>query len=693
VANTGVMRRIAARPPLRRLRFGPGGPADPAELLELEWLVTNGIGGYASGTVAGVPTRRYHGLLVAALGTPLGRTLMLNHLSEEVRLPDGTTVRLGGEERLDALDVDARHLVEFRLESGLPIWSYDLGGGHVLEKSIVLLHGQNTVHVSYRLAAGDGPVRLKLYPGIDVRPHDAPFSAELTRPYRLTSMQDRFELDASGAEPPLRLRVHGQHTVFTVCWRTVTQLQHRTEAARGYGSVGALCRPGHFRATLTRDHGATLVASTEPWEVVQALSPTQAIEAERMRRARLIAQAHPSAHSGPAAELVLAADAFLVTPSWRVEDTLRAQASGTTARSVIAGYHWFTDWGRDTMISLEGLCLSTGRHDEARQVLLTFARYVKDGLIPNLFPEGANEGLYNTADATLWFFHAVDRYVDVTGDDSILQLLVPTLREVVGCHLHGTRFGIGVDPADGLLRQHADGFALTWMDAKMGDWVVTPRRGKAVEINALWFNALRLLAGWVEELDGAGHARWLEDAAEKCRRSFNARFWKDELGHLLDVVDGPAGDDPACRPNQVFAIALRHPVLDEARWGQVLEVVERRLLTPVGLRSLAPGHPDYKPRYFGDLRARDAAYHQGTVWAWLIGPYVDAWLKVHPEDRAGARRLLQGFVAHLDQACVGTISEVFDAEGAYTARGCIAQAWSVAEALRVWVKTADSPES
>ena len=387
-----------------------------------------------------------------------------------------------------------------------------------------------------------------------------------------------------------------------------------------------------------------------------------------------------------AAELVLAADQFVITPAGRVEEAARARAAGEEVRTVIAGYHWFTDWGRDTMISLEGLTIATRRHREAAYILRTFAHYVRDGLIPNMFPDGAREGLYHTADATLWFFHAIHRYVRATATPTRCGTLIPILVDIVQHHLRGTRFGIGVDPADGLLRQGAEGYQLTWMDAKVDDWVVTPRRGKAVEINALWYNALCLLDAWTSE-HGGGEGLDLATHAARARDAFNARFWYDEGGYLYDVVDGDAGDDTACRPNQVFAISLDHPVLIETRWGAVMDIVRSRLLTPVGLRSLARGHPDYKAKYYGDLRSRDAAYHQGTVWGWLIGPYVDAWLKLHPEDRAGARALLDGFQAHLNDACVGSISEIFDADSPYTPRGCIAQAWSVAEVLRVLEKT------
>jgi predicted glycogen debranching enzyme len=360
---------------------------------------------------------------------------------------------------------------------------------------------------------------------------------------------------------------------------------------------------------------------------------------------------------------------------------------------VIAGYHWFTDWGRDTMISLEGLAITTGRFHEAAWILRTFAHYVRDGLIPNMFPEGRNEGLYHTADATLWFFQATHRYVRATNDGETLRALLPVFRDIVEHHFRGTKFGIGVDPADGLLRQGEEGYQLTWMDAKVGDWVVTPRRGKAVEINALWFNALKLLEGWLVASNEPAAARDLATHAEKTRQSFNQRFWNAARNCLFDVIDG--GDarnasDDAIRPNQILALALAHPVLDRVHWESVVGIVEQELLTPVGLRSLSREHKDYKAKYYGDLRSRDAAYHQGTVWGWLIGPFMEAWLKVHPDDRAGARRRLEGFVPHLNEGCVGSISEVFDAESPFTPRGCIAQAWSVAEVLRCFALTAES---
>jgi predicted glycogen debranching enzyme len=662
-------------------------------MLGREWLVTNGLGGFASGTLAGVPTRRYHGLLVAALSTPLGRTVMFNHLSEWLRLPTGARHQIGGQERAGGqLEwPGAKHLREFRLEEGLPVWRYELDGS-VVEKRILLVHSQNTVHVNYRLVEGEGPLRLKLRPALQFRPLEEAVHSSAVEPYTVTSTEDRLEVSTGHRYPPLRLKIFGLRATFSLDGGKLQDVHYRTEERRGYDHTGELWSPGYFSVDVSRDVSATLIGSTESWELFRALSPEAAEGAEHERRARLLAAAVPSAREGVAAELVLAADQFVITPSGRQEDAARAHAAGEEVRSVIAGYHWFTDWGRDTMISLEGLTCTTGRYREAGWILRTFGQYVRDGLIPNMFPDGASEGLYHTADATLWFFHALGRYLQVTDDRVTLEVLLPKMQEIVNRHLEGTRFGIKVDPADGLLAQGEEGYQLTWMDAKCDGWVVTPRRGKAVEINALWYNALRLLEGWTREAGDAARAEELRGHAEACRRSFNGRFWYEEGGHLFDVVESQelnGRDDPACRPNQLFAVSLEHAVLEQERWESVVEVVQEKLLTPVGLRSLAPDHPDFKPTYHGDLKTRDAAYHQGTVWGWLVGPFVDAWLKVHPEDRAGARKFLEGFIPHLDEACVGSISEVFDAVPPFHPRGCIAQAWSVAEVLRCWALTSE----
>lgn len=677
-------------PIVRRMSRQSGGSLDETALTT-EWIVTNGLGGYASGTVYGVATRRYHGLLIAALPAPLGRMMMLNHLSEHVRLPDGSVVSLHNEERVPQLQLEnAEHLQGFHLEWGLPVWTYSLGnkstGPIVIEKRLFLPRHQNSVHVHYRLLEGPETVRLKLMPSVHFRSHDAPVSAAIPPTFHIQSVDDRFELWAGTDLPTLRLTSLGDRCAFTIERRFLREMLYRIEESRGYESVGDLWSPGYFRFDLSRKHPAIVIASTESWETITALSPADALHSEIARRERLLTTAPEPCQTGAAAELVLAADQFLIRPVGRLHDLAMAKASGDEGRSVIAGYHWFTDWGRDTMISLEGLTLSTGRHVEAGYILRTFAHYVRDGLIPNMFPEGEKEGLYHTADATLWFYHALDRYLAATGDFATLQLLLPTLREIHRRHVEGTRFGIGVDQGDGLLRQGKEGYQLTWMDAKMGDWVVTPRRGKAVEINALWYNAVSLLACWIDRLEGSDAADPYRTETDRIRRSFNQRFWNPKTGYLFDVIDGESGDDPACRPNQLFSISLPNPVLDRKRWTDVLEVCRTRLLTPAGLRSLAPNEADYKPNYHGDLRTRDAAYHQGTVWSWLIGPYIDAFVKVHPNQPGEAKEALRGLIDHLGEACLGTVSEVFDAEAPFTPRGCCSQAWGVAELLRCSLK-------
>jgi predicted glycogen debranching enzyme len=680
---------IATLEPVRRIAIPPD--ARDELLFRREWLVCNGLGGYASGTLGGAPTRRYHGYLIAALPNPAGRVMMLNSLLERVRLPDGTRADLGWIGPMFAASLPSGAadrvipLVDFELELGLPVWRY-AGLGVVIERRVIVSYGHNTTVVGYRVIEG-GPLRLEIRPALQFRGHDEPVSTAIPEAYALHAVGARIELTAPSPLPPLRLHFTGQRTSFVIEPMAVPDIAYTTEESRGYASRGKLYSPGRFRAGLAAGSEVALVASTESWETILPISARDALDAETSRRRRLLDAAPPAARRGPAAELVLAADQFVIRPAGRYEDHVRARIAGDEAWTVIAGYHWFTDWGRDTMISLEGLTLATGRTSEAGSILRMFAHHIRDGLVPNMFPEGANEGLYHTADATLWFFHAIDRYTQASGDLRTLAQLLPALIDIVDHHLRGTRFGIRVDPDDGLLSQGAPGYQLTWMDAKAGDWVVTPRRGKAVEINALWYNALRLMEGWLAKAGDPAGAERMQRAADRAFTAFNRRFWNPERGYLLDVVDGEHGDDPACRPNQLFAISLRHPVLDPSCFVPVIEAVERELLTPVGLRSLSPRHPDYKQTYRGDLVTRDAAYHQGTVWSWLIGPYVDAVLRIDPGDLGRARRALDGLVAHLGENCIGFVSEVFDAERPYTPGGCVAQAWGVAELLRCLLLT------
>lgn len=685
-----------------------------------EWIVTNGLGGYASGTVGGVNTRRFHGWLIAALPAPHGRMMMVNNLRERFYIGEKQFV-LDCEDFAQSKDDSppAEHdcppteaqpispyLHEVWIENGLPVWVYHLEDV-VLEKRVCMVHAQNTTCIRYTLLQGSG--RIEVQPAIHVRHHEGSLEGPAHGQYRFTSVEHGFELFVSNDIPILKFHWAGNNSGFHMLSQQIVDIRYRVEEARGYDWKGGLWSPGLFSAELNAIHDASLTLSTEDWERLQSISPADSFRIERERKRRLLRSAPEAAHAGFNAELVLAADQFLITPLGRTADQVRAHAVGDEIRSVIAGYHWFTDWGRDTMISLEGLTLSTGRTAEAGYILRAFSNYIRNGLIPNLFPEGKTSGLYHTADATLWFFHAIDRYLAYTGDSETLEELLPKLIDIIEWHIRGTDFGIGVDPGDGLLRQGAAGYQLTWMDAKVGDWVVTPRRGKAVEINALWYNALRLTCEWLESLDRkdikgndtsaitSAHERYLQ-MSNRAYASFQSRFWNPATNCLFDVVDSPQEkdgrtiDDPAVRPNQVISFSLKYPVLAPEKWKPVLEVVHRELLTPVGLRSLSPRDKDYKPKYDGDLWARDAAYHQGTVWAWLIGPFIDAWRRAWPEDLDSLRTFLSGFEHHFSEEGVGTISEIFDAEPPFRPRGCIAQAWSVAEVLRcqLLIETANS---
>jgi predicted glycogen debranching enzyme len=657
----------------------PQGP-DVDRALHDEWLISNGLGGYAFGTLAACNTRRYHGLFNPAL-LGLGRVVLLARMGE--RLEVGTrSVQLNGEEHEGGKGEFSGlpHLRRFSLEGTLPQWEYEVEGARVV-RELVWAHEESRLALRYR-NTGALPVRLQLRPWPVFRPHDRPLPREPLHP-EVRQESGGLKVDYSS---------HGVAYTLTCPAPFVAEPQrspalfYRVEKRRGYDFLEHQESPGYFSAALAPGESLTLEVGLvgKPRQVEGDL-----FEAERNRQRALVARAPEQVRRDDVMRrLVLAADQYIIHPPRPMDAALREDTRGD-ARSVIAGYPWFTDWGRDTMISLEGLTLCTGRLRAAAAILRTFRHAVREGLLPNLYPEGEADGVYHTADATLWFFHAIHRYLEHTQDWALLEEFFPTLEDIVARHLAGTRFNIGVDPEDGLLRQGAEGYQLTWMDAKVDGWVVTPRRGKAVELNALWYNALMLMAGWAARL---GHlATGYLEAAERTRAAFNARFPNPATGCLFDVVDGEQGDDGAIRPNQVFSIGLPYPVLREELWRPVLQVVDETLLTPVGLRSLAPGHPDFKDRYDGDLRARDAAYHQGTVWSWLIGPYVDAHLKV-ARDPERVRAGLEGLIRHLDEAGLGQVSEVFDATPPFHARGCMAQAWSVAELLRVLMRLGAEPQ-
>ena len=666
----------------RVLRLEDG--ARREELLRREWLVANGLGGYASSTVGGACSRRYHGLLIAACRAPLGRVVAFSEL-EETALPPGG----GGAVELGGRRAGAPALRGFRLESGLPVWDFE-AGGRVVEKRVLLPHRQNTVYVRYRLVSGAGPLRLELRPWLHLRPLDESVDRELPGPYAVQAVGPRYELKGEERLPALRLFLEGAGSAFHLTGGEVREVEYPVEAQRGYPGRERLWCPGVFQVELAGEGSAILAASTEPWEVVDALHPEEVFRTEMERRQRLLADAHPSARAGTGGELVLAADQFIIAPVTRAADEVRAHAAGDEIRSVIAGFHWFTDWGRDTMITLEGLTLATGRFQEAAYILRTFARSIRDGLIPNLFPEGSEEGLYHTADATLWFFHAVDRYLQShRRPDHAAASSCRSLAEIVRHHVRGTRFGIGIDPADGLLRQGAAGLPAD-LDGRQGGRLgghPAARQGGGDQRAVVQRPAA---AGGLAAGGGGGGERpprrvpWPTGST----RSFNRRFWngRDRLPVRRRRRGGRRR--PGRAPQPAVLLLPPPPGARSRRWEPVLRVVRERLLTPYGLRTLAPGEPGYQPHYGGDLRARDAAYHQGTVWPWLIGPFVDAWLRVHPGDRERARGFLRGVLSTMDEYCIGQIAEVFDADPPRRPGGCAAQAWSVAETLRAWALTA-----
>lgn len=642
--------------------------------LQREWLVTNGIGGYASGAVAGANTRRYHGLLVAALSPPLGRAVLLAKVDEVVAC-GGESYEIGANE----FEPDVVHpqgfttLESVRLDGQVPIFRYRLGQ-NLLEKRIWMAHGRNTTYVAYTHVDGSDSLSLTLRLLTAMRDfHALARGSEDARP--TVSLQSKTSASVASQAVPVPLKLScSKNGAFTRAEEWYWNFVYRVERERALDCVEDLYHPLDCTAELAPGESLCLIASAEPGSLIES-SPQRALSAEQGRTKVLHALAGIDPEADPVgAQLVTAADQFLVA---------RPLADGAQSLTVIAGYPWFGDWGRDAMISLPGLALAANRPEAARDLLRTFAAYVSDGMIPNRFPDAGDTPEYNTVDATLWYFQALHAYVEATRDYKLVRELLPALKGIVNYYYHGTRYNIHVDPSDGLVWAGEPGVQLTWMDVKLGDWLPTPRMGKPVEIQALWHNALRLLAQWCDKLGAPldDIPQWL--AAVETH--FPQRYWFEGGGYLYDVVDGPTGDDSALRPNQIFALSLPFPLLPEDKALRVLDVVTATLLTPAGLRSLTPGDPQYRGHYGGSLWDREWSYHNGTVWGWLMGPYLDALLR-YRNDEAAAREVLQGFVDQMRSGALGTLSEVFDGDAPHAPRGCYAQAWSVAEVLRHWRK-------
>lgn len=655
--------------------LGAGLVTDLDQAIGREWLVTNGRGSYAFGTVAGIATRVYHGLLVAALDPPVGRTVLVSGMTEWATVA-GERVALHTHEYTDR-GVDQAgfsRLRGFHLDGMLPVFTYGIGDVQV-ERRVWMAYGSDTTYVRYAVVQGSREVELELVPLATWSDHH--------RPGRQADGTPSVSAIDGAAALIRPANGHGSYRIiapggtFRPDGRWLLGFRHREETARGLADLSDAFAIGEMRASIAPGRPFTLIVTAESGEPMAAEA---ALDAAHHRQVGLLRAAGAEDGSPFLRTLVLAADQFLVDR----DIPTREGAEAEHGRTVIAGYPWFNDWGRDTMIALPGLCLATGRHEEAITILRSFARFVRHGLVPNNFPDQAQAmPEYNTIDASLWYVLAVRAQAVASGSQALVDELLPTLCSILDEHLAGTAFGIGMDPADGLLRGGAEGYQLTWMDARVDGWVVTPRRGKPVEIQALWINALRIVGAWLKErgdADGTG-ARYL-DVATRARAAFVRRFWRPRLGYLADVVDGPDGDDTALRPNQLLALSLPYPLVDGDLARSMLDAVERELAVPLGLRSLAPSDPAYRARYQGDRRFRDAGYHQGTVWTWLIGAYADAVAAVH--GAAAGLDVLRPFEDHLRDGGLGSVSEILEPEPPYELRGCPAQAWGVAEVLRAW---------
>jgi len=693
------------------LYVGPDVCGDAQKGLDHEWLVTNGMGGYAATSIIGAATRGYHGLLVASLHPPVERIVMVKKCDEEITFPDGHILKLGVNEYQDGTIDPAgfQYLASVGLEGDIPRFTYRLDDLLTLEKRVWMEYGQNTTYVQYLLHGAmdeeseksPGTLTLTLYPFCLSRDYHSTTQGAPDWHFLLDNQQNRCRIRAYEGAPTYDL-IAPLRAKFTPVGKWWWHVLHRRDHERGLIDQEDMYQPGTFQIPLIPGKRITLILTAEAEPSADFGGPhheeavVHALARHNLRIRQILAVADRStpdlSRQDPVrARLVVAADQFIAARPEYTTDSATGKQTLQLApdrKTIIAGYPWFTDWGRDSMISLPGLLLATGRYSEARGLLKAFVSFTHQGLIPNRFPDSGETPEYNTVDATLWMFHALARYLATTGDWSLLKELFPTLTDIIDWHVRGTLYNIGVDSRDGLLHSGAPGVQLTWMDAKIGDWVVTPRHGKAVEINALWYYALSCMESWAVHL--STDASQYSQLRAQVLQHFAQRFWYEEGGYLYDVVDveGVAGqNDAALRPNQLFAASITRKLLTEAQTSSMLQKVTATLLTPLGLRSLSPQDLNYHSHFKGDQKQRDSAYHQGAVWQWLIGPYIDVYLRIHnhPADRSQVRSLLGPLIEHLWSTCLGTISEVAEPEPPYTPAGCFAQAWSVAETLRCWI--------
>ena len=633
------------------------------EALKREWLETNGLGGFASSTIIGLNTRRYHGLLIAATEGPVSRTLLLSKL-EETLVVGNRRFELSANRYPDVIHPQGyQYLKEFRLDP-FPVFTYRIADFE-LEKRAFMVHGENTTVVEYELRGHSGQsCMLEVRPLIAFRDYHATTHANPALNPAVASSPGHIAITPYHGLPTLHFAHDAASVTTEDDW--YYNFEYDLERERGLDYREDLFCPFVATFDLNHDSAATIVASTDRRKAVEA----SALRLKEIARRAAVRRTSPS-DDLLAQALTSAAGQFIVRRG--------------DVNTVIAGYHWFCDWGRDTMIALPGLTLVTGRTELAKSILLEFARYVDSGLLPNHFPDTRESPEYNTIDATLWFFEAVRKLLEYTADfEFVKSRLYGKMADMIGWHVRGTRYGIHVDQ-DGLLAGGEPGVQLTWMDAKVGNQVITPRSGKPVEVQALWYNALMILEALAAKFDDDSTSVECLELAILARKNFEPIFWNETGGYLYDVVDD-GRRDASIRPNQILAVSLHHSMLSPEKARSVVDVVARELLTPYGLRTLAPGDPNYRPRYEGDQWSRDSAYHQGTVWPWLLGPFITAYLKVNGRTEQARRNVagwLDPFREHLSIAGLGQISEIFDGDPPHAPRGCIAQAWSVAELLRV----------
>ena len=648
------------------IRFERETWTDLEAALRREWLETNGLGGFASSTIVGLNTRRYHGLLVAATKPPVGRLVLLSKLEETLWI-DGKSVDLSANRYPGVIHPQGFHYLKHFCLDPFPVFTYEVEGIEI-EKSVFMIHGENSAVIHYEVRKNNRPevpkdLRLEIRPLIAFRDyHGTTHENGVINP-RVQEGSALASVTPYQGLPSLHLAHNAIELRKTGDW--YRNFEYEAERERGLDFSEDLFNPFALWFDLRSRRQGSIIASTEQRDVTQAVEYRRA-EITRRRKA-LVAS---PIEDGFAQSLAAASDQYLV--------------SRDDEKTVIAGYHWFGDWGRDTMIALPGLTLPTGKYDVARIILRAFAKHVDQGMLPNRFPDAGETPECNTVDAALWFFEAARAYLAYTSDlEFVRDELYPVFADIISWHARGTRYGIKMDPS-GLLASGELGVQLTWMDAKVGNGVVTPRRGKPVEIQALWHNALCIMEDFASRFgDEAARKRYRHMAAV-AQWSFNRLFWNEKLGCLYDVING-GPPDPSIRPNQIFAVSLPHSMLPRDRARSVVEKVEEHLRTPFGLRSLAPSDPQYRGRYTGAPTERDGAYHQGTVWAWLLGPFITAYIKVNggsEEARRQAQAWLSPFESHLGEAGLGHISEIFEGDAPHRPCGCIAQAWSVAEILR-----------